>query len=330
MATRRKKITALAAAPEQTLAVARRVFEIEAAGLAETARALDGRFVAAVEILGSVKGRVIVSGMGKSGHVGYKIASTLASTGTPAFFVHPAEASHGDLGMVTREDAVIAISNSGTTAELADLVAHTRRFKIPLVAITSGARSQLAEAADVLLELPRAQEACPMGLAPTTSTTVTLALGDAIAVALLERRGFTSDDFHLLHPGGQLGKRLLKVADVMHGGDEIPVAAPDAVMGDVLITMTAKHFGCVGVVKGGRLLGVITDGDLRRHMAPDLLAARARDIMTETPVTVRSSLLAAEALGLMNERAITTLFVVDAGRLTGILHIHDLLRAGIA
>ncbi len=329
-AAKRKKVTALDSAPERALAVARRVFETEAAGLAAAARALDDRFVAAIERLARVKGRVVVTGMGKSGHIAHKIASTLASTGTPSFFVHPAEASHGDLGMVTKDDAVIAISNSGTTAELSDIVAHTRRFKIPLIAITAGARSQLAETADVVLELPRAPEACPMGLAPTTSTTVTLALGDAIAVALLERRGFTSDDFHLLHPGGQLGRRLLKVGDIMHRGDAIPVARPDEVMGDVLITMTAKHFGCVGVIKGGKLVGVITDGDLRRHMAPDLPAARARDIMTRTPVTVRSRMLAAEALGIMNEHAITALFVVDAGRLTGILHIHDILHAGVA
>lgn len=329
-ATRRKKVTSLQSAPERTLAVARRVFETEAAGLNEAARALDARFADAIERLAAVEGRVIVTGMGKSGHIAHKIASTLASTGTPAFFVHPAEASHGDLGMVTKKDAVIAISNSGTTAELSDLIAHTRRFRIPLVAITSGAKSQLAEQADVLIELPRAPEACPMGLAPTTSTTMTLALGDAIAVALLERQGFTSDDFQLLHPGGQLGRRLLKVGDIMHSGDEVPTVAPDAVMSDALITMTTKHFGCVGVVKSGKLQGVITDGDLRRHMAPGLLEARAKEIMTAGPVTVRSSMLAAEALGIMNERAITALFVVDAGKLTGVLHIHDILRSGVA
>lgn len=329
-ATRGKKVAPIDTAPERALATARRVFEIEAAGLAEAARAMDTRFVEAVELLASVAGRVIVTGMGKSGHIAHKIASTLASTGTPAFFVHPAEASHGDLGMVTKDDAVIAISNSGTTAELADLIAHTRRFKVPLVAITSGAKSQLGEQADVLLALPRAPEACPMGLAPTTSTTMTLALGDAIAVALLERQGFTSDDFQLLHPGGQLGRRLLKVGDIMHTGKELPVAAPDEVMSDVLITMTAKHFGCVGVVKGDKLAGVITDGDLRRHMAPGLLEAKAKTVMTKSPVTVRSSQLAAEAIAIMNERAITALFVVDSGKLTGILHIHDILHSGVA
>ncbi len=312
------------------LAAARRVFTIEAEGLAEAARRLDGRFDAALDLIAGIEGRLIVSGMGKSGHVAHKIAATLASTGTPAFFVHPAEASHGDLGMVTRADAVIAISNSGTTAELGDLVAHTRRFSIPLIAITADPKSQLAEAADVVLELPRAKEACPMGLAPTTSTTMTLAMGDALAVALLERRGFTSDDFQLLHPGGQLGKQLLKVGDIMHAGSEIPVVAPGEKMADVLITMTAKHFGCVGVVRGSRLAGIITDGDLRRHMSPDLLRRKAGDVMTASPVTISSNALAAEALGIMNDRTITTLFVVDDGKLVGIVHIHDILHSGVA
>ncbi len=329
-ASKRKKSPPASAATDRGLVVARRVFELEAAGLTEAARQLDGGFVAALDALLAVKGRVIVSGMGKSGHIARKIAATLASTGTPAFFVHPGEASHGDLGMIMRDDAVIAISNSGTTAELSDIVAHSRRFKIPLIAITAGGSSQLAEAADIVLSLPRAQEACPMGLAPTTSTTMTLALGDALAIALLERRGFTPDDFQMLHPGGQLGRRLLKIADIMHKGDDVPRATPDATMAEVLITMSARRFGCVGVVKGTRLVGVITDGDLRRHMAPGLLEQRARDVMTTAPVTVGSNQLAAEALGIMNDRAITALFVVDGGRLNGILHIHDILHAGIA
>jgi arabinose-5-phosphate isomerase len=314
------------------LAAARRVFDIEARGLKELARGLDHRFDAALDLLAKVKGRVVVSGMGKSGHIAHKIAATLASTGTPAFFVHPAEASHGDLGMVTRADAVLAISNSGSTAELGDLVAHTRRFSIPLIAVTADGASQLAEAADVVLELPNAQEACPLGLAPTTSTTITMALGDALAVALLERRGFTPDDFHVLHPGGRLGKKLLKVADIMHAGDEIPTVTPTALMDEVLVTMTAKRFGCAGVVKGGRLVGVITDGDLRRHMAPGLLRLKATDVMTPAPVTIPSRVLAAEALSVMNDRSapVTVLFVVDGGRLTGILHIHDILRSGVA
>ncbi len=314
------------------LTAARRVFALEAAGLTEAAAALDERFETAIDLLAGVKGRVIVSGMGKSGHIANKIAATLASTGTPSFFVHPAEASHGDLGMVTRVDAVLAISNSGATAELGDLIAHTRRFAIPLIAITADGTSQLAEAADAVLELPRAKEACPMGLAPTTSTTMTLAMGDALAVALLERRGFTADDFHVLHPGGRLGKKLLKVADIMHAGPEVPVAAPDDRMADILVTMTAKHFGCVGVVKAGKLIGVITDGDLRRNMAPDLLQRTAVEVMTPAPVTIPSQVLAAEALSVMNDRPtpVTVLFVVDAGRLAGILHIHDILRSGVA
>jgi arabinose-5-phosphate isomerase len=312
------------------LAAARRVFEIEAAGLQAAADSLDGRFSAALDALDSIKGRVIVSGMGKSGHIANKIAATMASTGTPAFFVHPAEASHGDLGMITRDDAMIAISNSGDTVELSDLIAHTRRFSIPLIAITSSGSSQLADAADVVLELPQAEEACPMGLAPTTSTTMTLALGDALAIALLERRGFTANDFQLLHPGGQLGKKLLKVADIMHKADEIPVATPQDPMSAVLITMTAKRFGCVGVIESGILSGIITDGDLRRHMAPGLLDQTAGNVMTPAPMTIRSQILAIEALGIMNEHTITSLFVVDDGKLVGIVHIHDILHSGVA
>jgi arabinose-5-phosphate isomerase len=312
------------------LAAARRVFKIEVAGLNAAANGLDHRFSAALNSLDGIKGRVIVSGMGKSGHIANKIAATLASTGTPAFFVHPAEASHGDLGMITRDDAMIAISNSGDTVELSDLIAHTRRFSIPLIAITSGGASQLADAADVVLELPHAEEACPMGLAPTTSTTMTLALGDALAIALLERRGFTANDFQLLHPGGQLGKKLLKVADIMHKGDEIPVATRSDPMSDVLITMTAKRFGCVGVIDAGHLSGIITDGDLRRHMAPGLLDQMASDVMTPAPMTICSQILAIEALGIMNEHTITSLFVVDDGNLVGILHIHDILHSGVA
>jgi arabinose-5-phosphate isomerase len=269
--------------------------------------------------------------MGKSGHIANKIAATLASTGTPAFFVHPAEASHGDIGMVTKDDAVIAISNSGETHELTDLVAHTRRFSIPLIGITGQARSSLAENADVALILPRAQEACPIGLAPTTSTTMTLALGDAIAIALMERHGFTADDFQLRHPGGQLGRQLIKIASVMHRGEAIPLIKGTAPMTEALLTMTAKHFGCAGVLDGrDRLIGVITDGDLRRHMTADLLDRTAREVMTPDPVTIRPNALAAEALGVMNTRAITALFVVEAKRVVGIVHIHDCLRAGVA
>jgi arabinose-5-phosphate isomerase len=317
-------------------AAALRVFDLGSRAIADLAGMLDERFSHTLDLLMRVKGRVVVSGMGKSGHIANKIAATLASTGTPAFFVHPAEASHGDIGMIAKDDAVLAISNSGETHELSDLVAHARRFGIPLIGITSRARSTLADNADVALILPPAQEACPIGLAPTTSTTMTLALGDAIAIALMERRGFTADDFQLRHPGGQIGRQLLKVADVMHTGDNVPLIKSVMPMSEALLTMTAKHFGCVGVLDGhDRLIGIVTDGDLRRHMAPDILNRPARQIMTADPVTIRPGALAAEALGIMNTRGIdgggiTALFVVEGKRVVGIVHIHDCLRAGVA
>jgi arabinose-5-phosphate isomerase len=278
-------------------------------------------------------GRVIVSGMGKSGHVGRKISATLASTGTPSMFVHPAEASHGDLGMITRHDALLALSNSGETPELTDVVQYSRRYAIPLVAMTSRADSALAQAADIALILPKVDEACPMGLAPTTSTTLMLALGDALAVALLERKGFSSADFQIFHPGGQLGRRLLRVTDLMHAGEELPLVAAAMPMGQVLLVMTNKSFGCVGVLDeaGQHLGGVITDGDLRRHMDPSLFGRTAADVMTANPKTTRPKALAAEALHVMNARSITSLFVVDEeNRPVGIIHMHDCLRAGIA
>ena len=316
------------------LAVARDVLLTEAAGLHALAAGLDHSFGHAVDLLARATGRVAVSGMGKSGHVARKIAATLASTGTPALFVHPAEASHGDLGMIVPGDAVLALSNSGETVELADLVAHSRRFGLPLVAITAHAGSALAKAADVALTLPAAAEACPMGLAPTTSTTMQMALGDALAVALLTRRGFTEADFHQFHPGGRLGTRLRRVRDVMHTGEAVPLAPPDTVMDRALLLITEKRFGCLGVVDAaGRLTGIVTDGDLRRAMGPDLLSRRVADVMTRSPRTIMPDALAVEALHAMNarERPITTLFVVDASdRPLGILHIHDLLRAGIA
>jgi arabinose-5-phosphate isomerase len=312
------------------LAVARRVFATEAKGLEALGQSLDAGFSDAVDLIDKCKGRVVVSGMGKSGHIAHKIAATLASTGSPAFFVHPAEASHGDLGMVTRADVVVAISNSGETAELADLIAHTKRFRIPLIAITSRSKSSLADNADITLLLPATAEACPVGLAPTTSTTMTMALGDAIAVALMERRGFTADDFQRFHPGGQIGRNLLKVVDIMHRGDQVPLIGLDATMADALIEMTTKHFGCVGVLDDrDRLIGIVTDGDLRRHMSANLPSKIVRDVMTKAPVTIRSKALAAEALGVMNERAITALFVVDGRETVGIIHIHDCLRAGV-
>ncbi|MGE4278544.1 MAG: SIS domain-containing protein [Magnetospirillum sp.] len=312
------------------LIVAQRVLATEAEALGALAQSLDGPFVAACETLAAVKGRVVVSGMGKSGHVGCKIAATLASTGTPSFFVHPAEASHGDLGMITTDDAVIALSNSGETPELSDIIAFTRRFNIPLIGITSRPASTLATQSDVALVLPPIPEACPMGLAPTTSTTMMLALGDALAVALLERRGFTAADFRVFHPGGQLGRRLLKVADIMHGGDGLPLVDPDAAMTQVILEMTTKSLGCVGVVDAdGMLAGIITDGDLRRHLQPDLMHAPAHQVMTRNPKTVVPSLLAAEALRIMNEKSITSLFVVEDGRPAGVVHVHDLLRSGV-
>jgi arabinose-5-phosphate isomerase len=321
-------------AARSSVQVACDVLNVEAAGLLSLAASLDGALDAAVDRLAGVSGRVVVSGMGKSGLVGRKIAATLASTGTAALFVHPAEASHGDLGMIVPGDAVLALSNSGETAELADLVAHSRRFGMPLVAMTGRADSTLARAADVALVLPRAPEACPMGLAPTTSTTMQMALGDAIAVALLTRRGFTAADFRQIHPGGRLGARLQRVRDLMHGGEAMPLVAPTLPMAGALLRMTEKRFGCLGIVDAeGRLQGIITDGDLRRAMGPDLLERTAGAVMTAHPRTIGPDALAAEALHQMtsHERPITALFVVDAAaRPLGILHLHDLLRAGLA
>ncbi len=316
------------------LDVARSVLSTEAAGLRALASALDGSFAEAVDRLAGIPGRVVVTGMGKSGHVGRKVAATLASTGTPSLFVHPAEASHGDLGMLVAGDAVLALSNSGETSELADLVDHTRRFGLPLIAITARPSSTLAAAADVVLLVPAAAEACPMGLAPTTSTTMQIALGDALAVALLTRRGFTASDFRQFHPGGRLGARLRRVRDLMHAGDAVPLAEPDTPMHRALLTMTEKRFGCIGVTEPGtgRLLGIVTDGDLRRAMGPDLLGRPVGGIMTAAPRTIGPDALAAQALHAMNSgaRPITILFVVDAaGRPLGILHVHDLLRAGL-
>ena len=323
-----------AADPRGDLEVARAVLATEAAGLRAMSAGLDDGFVRAVDLLGGSAGRVVVSGMGKSGHVGRKIAATFASTGTPALFVHPGEASHGDLGMIVPGDAVLALSNSGETAELADLVDHTRRFGLPLVGITAKAESSLATAADVALILPPAPEAGPIGLAPTTSTTMQMALGDALAIALLTRRGFTATDFRTFHPGGRLGARLKRVRDVMHAGDEMPLTGPDTAMRAALLVMTEKRFGCLGVTDAaGRLVGIVTDGDLRRHMGPDLLARPAGEIMTAAPRTIGPDALAAEALHTMNarDRPITSLFVVDpAGKPVGILHLHDLLREGVA
>ena len=313
------------------LASAKRVLGIESAALVALAGALGSAFTQILDVISGVTGRVVVTGMGKSGHVARKIAATLSSTGTPALFVHPAEASHGDLGMIAKGDAVFALSNSGETPELSDLVTYSKRYGIPLIAVTGGGASALAKAADVVLTLPHSEEACPLGLAPTTSTTVMLALGDAIAVALLERKGFSPDQFHLLHPGGKLGRRLLKVADIMHKGDALPLIASGAAMSDALIEMTAKSFGCVGVVDDkGRLKGVITDGDLRRHMSPKLTGQTVDQVMTKGVKSIPPDILASEAVGFMNANKITNVFVVEGGRPVGILHIHDCLRTGVA
>lgn len=314
------------------LAVGQRVIETEAAALHKLAASLDDSFGDAIDLLLHTKGRVIVSGMGKSGHIARKIAATFASTGTPAHFVHPAEASHGDLGMITSDDVVIAISNSGEVPELANLVSYTRRFAIPLIGITSAAKSSLAAQADIALLLPQSDEACGKGIVPTTSTTMTLALGDALAVALMEHRDFSPENFREFHPGGRLGARLSKVSDLMHTGDAMPLIGEAAAMGDTLLVISQKGFGVVGVVDAeNALIGVITDGDLRRHM-DGLLDMTAGQVMTRNPKTIRPDVLAEEAVAAMTGR-VTCLFVTDHDERAparGILHIHDCLRAGVA
>jgi arabinose-5-phosphate isomerase len=318
----------------EAIASAARTIQLEAEGLRALEAALnlelvDG-FGAAVAVIRSCRGRVIVTGMGKSGHIGMKVAGTLSSTGTPASFVHPSEASHGDLGMITRDDVILAFSWSGETVELGNLVSYSRRFAVPLVAVTSNAESTLAKAAEVVLAIPQSKEACPHGLAPTTSTMMQLALGDCLAIALLESKGFTARDFSVLHPGGQLGARLKFVGDLMHKGDRLPLTPGDASMAEAIVVMTEKAFGCLGVVDAdGRLAGIITDGDLRRNMGDGLLARSADEIMTAAPKTVSPELLASAALEVINSSSITALFVVEDGRPVGIIHIHDLLRAGV-
>ncbi|PPD29230.1 MAG: KpsF/GutQ family sugar-phosphate isomerase [Hyphomicrobium sp.] len=311
-----------------------RTLELEGNGIAALRAALDNGlaapFARAVATLAQARGRVIISGIGKSGHVGQKIAATFASTGTPAFFVHPSEASHGDLGMITRDDVILALSWSGETVELKNIITFSRRFTVPLISITSRSDSALGQQSDVVLELPRAKEACPHGLAPTTSTTMQLALGDCLAIALLEAKGFTAHDFKVFHPGGSLGANLKYVSDVMHKGEALPLARESTAMSEALVTMTEKRFGCLGILDGkGKLAGVITDGDLRRHMGADLLKASAADIMTRKPKSIAPNALASSALEVMNASRITALFVVDKGKPVGILHVHDLLRTGV-
>jgi arabinose-5-phosphate isomerase len=317
------------------LVSALRTLETESGGLVALAAAMaDGLgtpFAAAVETIRAARGRVIVTGMGKSGHVARKIAATLASTGTPAFFVHAADASHGDLGMITSDDVMMALSWSGETEELKDLITYSRRFRITLIAVTVNPESTLGKAADIVLELPPVREACPHNLAPTTSSLMQLALGDALAIALLESRGFTAVDFGVFHPRGRLGAALKFVRDVMHPGTAVPLIARGASMSEAIVEMSAKGFGCVAVTEPtGKLAGVITDGDLRRHMRPDLLQAPVDAVMTASPKTVRPDQLASEALQILNASKITALIVVDADRPVGIVHFHDLLRAGLA
>jgi len=328
-----------AAVKARDIAAARRVLRHATDAITALGDALNGEFSRAIDAVLSVKGRVIVSGMGKSGHVARKIAATLASTGTPALFLHPAEASHGDLGMVTRADALLMLSNSGETAELADLITYGKRLSIPLIGMANNVDSRLLQSSDIQLLLPKAQEACPMGLAPTTSTTMMLALGDALAVALMERRGFSADQYRDFHPGGALGKKLIRVVDIMHKGEELPLVAPETPMREAIMVMTSDKFGVAGYVgvvdKSGSLIGIITDGDLRRHMEDNLLNKRAEDVMTRKPKTVSPDILASEALTFMNARPpkVTYLFVVDPKdelrRPVGFLSVHDILRAGL-
>ncbi len=289
-------------------------------------------FAAAVEMIRSSSGRVIVTGMGKSGHVGRKIAATLASTGTPSYFVHPAEASHGDLGMVQPEDVVIALSWSGEAVELSAIVGYTRRFRVGLIAITANRDSALGREADIPLVLPKAEEACPNGLAPTTSTTMQMALGDALAVALLEARGFSRQDFYIYHPGGKLGAQLKTVATIMHSGERLPVVGETAAMADVVAMITAKGFGCAVIVDAdGKLTGVVTDGDLRRKHGAGWGGRLARDVMTRDPRRIAPDALTAEALEMVNRLRVTALIVADADdRPVGLVHVHDLLALGVA
>lgn len=319
----------------RSVSPALRVLSVETAGLVALEEALQGglgqTFDRACELIVESKGRVIVTGMGKSGHIGTKIAATLASTGTPAFFVHPAEASHGDLGMITAADVILALSWSGETAELRNIVFYSRRFRVPLITVTARADSTLALAADVSMVMPRVEEACPHGLAPTTSTLIQLVLGDALAIALLERRGFSAADFRMFHPGGSLGATLAHVRDIMHTGDRLPLAPLGTSMQEALLLITQKRFGCLGIVnESGHLVGIITDGDLRRHLSGDIFARNVDDVMTADPKTIAPDALVASALEILNSASIMALLVVEDRKPVGIVHMHDLLRIGAA
>ena len=312
-----------------------RTLDAEAGGIAAITAALQSSlrapFAAAADLIRSARGRLIVTGLGKSGHIGRKIAATFASTGTPAFFVHAAEASHGDLGMITADDVILALSWSGEQPEMKNLITYATRFGIAVIAMTADHESTLSKAADVALTLPKAREACPHNLAPTTSSLMLLALGDALAIALLEGRGFTSVDFSVLHPGGKLGALLKSTGDLMHAGDAVPLRPLGTRMSDALVEMSSKGFGCVGITDArGQIVGIVTDGDLRRHMRPDLMTATVDEVMTKNPKTIGRDLLAGEALEILNASKITALIVTDANKPVGIVHLHDLLRAGVA
>ena len=315
------------------IASAKRTIDKEVEALRMMENSFDESLTQALDLMQNCKGRVIVTGMGKSGHIARKIAATLASTGTPSFFVHPSEASHGDLGMLTTDDVVIAISNGGESKELADILLYCKRFSIPLVAITKNPESTLGKNSNLILKLPNDGEACPLGLAPTSSTTATLVMGDVLAIDLMERKGFSATDYKQRHPGGKLGAILSKVSDLMHSGSEMPIVGEDTIMQDALMEMTAKMLGCVGIVdKNGDLIGIITDGDLRRWMSPGLILEKVSTVMTKNPKTISPDALAVEALKTMNTtgKGITNLFVVDGTKPIGLIHIHDCLRAGVA
>jgi arabinose-5-phosphate isomerase len=321
---------------KNTVSAARRAIEIETLGMTALIEALDDTLgealTNAVDTILKASGRVIVSGMGKSGHIARKIAATMASTGTPASFVHPAEASHGDLGMITPNDVVIMLSNSGESAELKDMLNYCARFSVPMIAITANAASTMGRSADIVLQLPKVQEACPNGLAPTTSTLLQLALGDAMAMALLEAKGFSADDFRNYHPGGKLGAQIKHARDIMHHGTELPLAVEGTRLSVAIPILSEKKFGCLGVVdRNGSMIGIVTDGDLRRHLGPDLTSRHVEDVMTKNPTTVHGEMLAAEVIEIINTKRITAVFVLDETRKPeGLIHIHDLLREGVS
>lgn len=324
--------------PSSDITTARRVLDTESAALSSLSQSLGDDFVKAIETIQAMKdkgnGRLIAAGIGKSGHVARKIAATMASTGTPAYYIHPGEASHGDLGMITADDVIMLLSNSGENAELTDMIFYAKRFHIPLIGMTSNPEGALAKHSDVPLIMPRAPEACPNGLAPTTSTTMMIALGDAIAIALLDRMGLTAEQFRVFHPGGKLGAKLKKVSDFMLSGSDLPLVSPDTPMSEGLLISAQKNLGSMIIVdEKNALLGIITDGDLKRHMGPELLSQPVKDIMSRNPKTVSSELLAAEALDIMLNgfaSPITSLIVADDGKIKGLIRIQELLRAGIA